>query len=72
MGHDPGQSGEGDYPECLLVRSDFVLSTLSLRATELAEEALAPLDLRVRKLSARPLSEPGIIAQAYAKPASGL
>jgi hypothetical protein len=72
MGHDPGLSAEGDYPECLLVCSDFVLSTLSLRASELVEEALAPLDLRLRKRSARLLSEPGVIAQAHAKPASGL
>jgi DNA-binding MarR family transcriptional regulator len=37
-----------DYPECLLVCSDFVLSTLSLTVTELVEETLAPLDLRLR------------------------
>jgi DNA-binding MarR family transcriptional regulator len=32
----------------LLVCSDFVLSTLSLTVTELVEDALAPLDLRLR------------------------
>jgi DNA-binding MarR family transcriptional regulator len=48
MGHEPGRSGDSEYPECLLVCSDFVLSTLSLAVTELVEEALAPLDLRLR------------------------
>jgi DNA-binding MarR family transcriptional regulator len=48
MGHEPVQSGDSEYPECLLVCSDFVLSTLSLTVTELVEEALAPLDLRLR------------------------
>jgi DNA-binding MarR family transcriptional regulator len=40
--------GEADLPECLLVCPDFVLGTLSLTVTELVEEALAPLDLRLR------------------------
>jgi DNA-binding MarR family transcriptional regulator len=49
MGQDEAsRPGDSDYPACLLVCSDFVLSTLSLTVTELVEEALAPLDLRLR------------------------
>jgi DNA-binding MarR family transcriptional regulator len=36
------------YPAALLVCSDFVLGTLSMTVAELVEEALAPLDLRLR------------------------
>jgi DNA-binding MarR family transcriptional regulator len=39
---------DGDYPACLLVCPDFVLSTLSLTVTELVENALAPLNLRMQ------------------------
>ena len=36
------------YPAALLVCSDFVLGTLSMTVAEIVEEALAPLDLRLR------------------------
>jgi DNA-binding MarR family transcriptional regulator len=42
------ESGDGDFPACLLECSDFILSTLSVTVTELVEDALAPLDLRLR------------------------
>ena len=42
------QPSDAEYPACLLVCSDFVLSTLSLTVTELVENALEPLDLRLR------------------------
>jgi DNA-binding MarR family transcriptional regulator len=45
----PGRDEAGlDYPDCLLVCPDFVLGTLSLTVTDLVEETLAPLDLRLR------------------------
>ena len=50
MGHG-AQTGPDDpcgYPAALLVCSDFVLGTLSMTVAELVEEALAPLDLRLR------------------------
>ena len=46
--HGRDARSEAEYPACLLVCSDFVLSTLSLTVTEVVEEALAPLDLRLR------------------------
>lgn len=36
------------YPNALIACPDFVLSTLALSVTELIEDALAPLDLRLR------------------------
>jgi DNA-binding MarR family transcriptional regulator len=36
------------YPASLICCSDFVLGTLSMTVAELVEEALAPLDLRLR------------------------
>ncbi|HTJ25511.1 MAG TPA: MarR family transcriptional regulator [Candidatus Limnocylindria bacterium] len=36
------------YPAALICCSDFVLGTLSMTVAELVEEALAPLDLRLR------------------------
>jgi DNA-binding MarR family transcriptional regulator len=36
------------YPAALICCSDFVLGTLSVTVAELVEEALAPLDLRLR------------------------
>ena len=41
-------STDYSYPDCLMVCSDFVLGTLSMTVTELVEEALAPLNLRMR------------------------
>jgi DNA-binding MarR family transcriptional regulator len=41
-GHDCG------YPDALIACPDFLLSTLALNVTELIEEVLAPLDLRLR------------------------
>lgn len=39
---------ESDIPDCLIACPDFLLSTLALSVTELIEESLAPLDLRLR------------------------
>ncbi|HEY0799038.1 MAG TPA: MarR family transcriptional regulator [Candidatus Baltobacteraceae bacterium] len=36
------------YPTTLIACSDFVLSTLAMTVTEVLEESLAPLDLRLR------------------------
>jgi DNA-binding MarR family transcriptional regulator len=48
MGTPDHDAADLDYPACLLVCPDFVLGTLSLTVTDLVEEALAPLDLRLR------------------------
>jgi DNA-binding MarR family transcriptional regulator len=48
MGKPTGERTDLDYPDCLLVCPDFVLGTLSLTVTDLVEETLAPLDLRLR------------------------
>ena|ERR1700677_3074333 len=48
MGKPAGDKADLDYPACLLVCPDFVLGTLSLTVTDLVEETLAPLDLRLR------------------------
>jgi DNA-binding MarR family transcriptional regulator len=36
------------YPDALIACPDFLLSTLAMSVTELIEDALAPLDLRLR------------------------
>ena len=48
MGKPAADKTDVDYPACLLVCPDFVLGTLSLTVTDLVEETLAPLDLRLR------------------------
>src|ERR1700761_3647024 len=42
------ERGDVDHPECLMVCSDFVLGTLSMAVTDLVEQTLEPLDLRLR------------------------
>ena len=39
---------ESSFPSALIACPDFLLSTLAVSVTELIEEALAPLDLRLR------------------------
>jgi DNA-binding MarR family transcriptional regulator len=48
MGNTGREKTDLDYPDCLLVCPDFVLGTLSLTVTDLVEQTLAPLDLRLR------------------------
>ena len=40
--------GDCGFPDSLIACPDFVLSTLALSVTELIEDVLAPLDLRLR------------------------
>jgi DNA-binding MarR family transcriptional regulator len=48
QGEHSGSDELCGYPAALLVCSDFVFGTLSMTVAELVEEALAPLDLRLR------------------------
>jgi DNA-binding MarR family transcriptional regulator len=48
---DDDESNDSDHPECpdcLMVCSDFVLGTLSMAVTDVVENTLEPLELRLR------------------------
>jgi DNA-binding MarR family transcriptional regulator len=62
-----------DYPACLLGCPDFVLGTLSWTITELVEEALAPLNIRLRHYQLlRLLSSDGPRLQSSIGPVLGV
>jgi DNA-binding MarR family transcriptional regulator len=61
------------YPASLICCSDFVLGTLSMTVAELVEEALAPLDLRLRHYRLlRMLAFEGPQSQSAIGPALGV
>jgi DNA-binding MarR family transcriptional regulator len=72
MGDKAVMTDEVGYPACLLVCSDFVLGTLSMTVAELVEEAIAPLDLRLRHYRLLRLLMDGPQLQSAIGPALGV